>query len=234
MMKKLGFLAVVALMMTSTAHADTLYGLYADANYWQTNIQDKIDGTDRDYKDKGQTMFSASLEHPIPLVPNVRLRHTSLNGTLESNSNNEIKATTTDAIAYYELLDNVVSVDVGLGAKRIEGDITQSGESRLNLNKTLPMAYASAGAKLPFTGLSVKAEVGVGVGTNVKSTDAQAELKYDFVDTALADVGIKAGYRIMNIKYEEMTNEYIGSIFGSQVPYQMDFKGPYVGLEVHF
>ncbi len=233
-MKKLGFLAMVALMMTSTAHADTLYGLYADANYWQTNIQDKIDGIDRDYKDKGQTMFSASLEHPIPLVPNVRLRHTSLNGTLESNSNNEIKATTTDAIAYYELLDNVVSVDVGLGAKRIEGDITQSGESRLNLNKTLPMAYVSAGAKLPFTGLSAKAEVGVGVGTNVKSTDAQAEIKYNFVDTPLADVGLKAGYRVLTVDYDETKIQYLGSVFGSQIPYKADFKGPYVGLEFHF
>ncbi|MFB2539330.1 MULTISPECIES: TIGR04219 family outer membrane beta-barrel protein [unclassified Acinetobacter] len=232
-MKKL-LIASVVLVAAPFAQADTLYGVFADANYWHTSASATESKVDTDYKNQGQMMLSASLEHPVPLIPNARLRYTTLNGTEKNNANGEIKANNTDAIAYYEVLDNVVSLDLGLGAKRIDGDVKQRGVSRIDLNKTMPMAYASAGAKLPFTGLSAKAELGLGYGKNVKATDALAELKYDFVDKALVDVGAKVGYRIVQVDYDEMTNKYLGSVFGSQVPYKVDFKGPYVGLEVHF
>lgn len=232
-MKKIAI--ATALLVASTAHADTLYGLYADANYWHTSADVTDNGVKQNYDDQGNYMLSASLEHGVPLIPNVRVRHADINHSQSTAiAKDEVAFTSTDAIAYYEILDNVVSVDLGLGAKRISGDVKYTGGKTLDLNKTLPMAYASVGAKLPFTGLSAKAELGVGVGTNVKATDAQAELKYDFVKTAAVDLGIKGGYRILSLDYDEMDVKYLGTVFGKQVPYKADFKGPYVGLEVHF
>lgn len=213
-------LCLVAILAT-TAHADTIYGLYADANYWHTNNETTINRTKTEHKDKGRLMASLSLEHGVPLVPNVKVRHVNLDST-QKTTNTQHKLNNTDLIAYYEVLDNVVSVDLGLGAKVLDG----STNNDTDLSKTLPMAYASAGVKLPFTGLSAKAEVGVAHDSKYKATDAQAEIKYNFVDKALVDMGAKAGYRILTVEADEL--------FKDKSNYKNDFKGPYVGLEVHF
>lgn len=228
-MKKL---VALLLLLAPSAYADTLYGLYADVNYWhtqnelsQSQLKEVIKSGN--YKD-GQIMLSASLEHGVPLIPNARIRHTTLNA---DNS----KLSSTDAIAYYELLDNVVSLDVGLGAKRLNGNFDNASA---DVSKTLPMAYASAGAKLPFTGLSAKAEVGVAHDSKYKATDAQAELKYDFIDKALIDVGVKAGYRLLTIEADDVLHDAkskVGLNKDTQPKdYKSEFKGPYVGVEVHF
>lgn len=217
-MKKL--LCLVAVLAT-TAHADTIYGLYADANYWHTSNDTTINQTKTEHEDKGRLMASLSFEHGVPFVPNVKVRHANLDSTQKAG-NTQHKLNNTDLIAYYEVLDNVVSVDLGLGAKVLDGSINNDTD----LSKTLPMAYASAGFKLPFTGLSAKAEVGVAHDSKYKATDAQAEIKYNFVDKALVDVGAKAGYRILNIEADEL--------FKDKSNYENEFKGPYVGLEIHF
>ena len=38
---------------------------------------------------------------------------------------------------------------------------------------------------------------------DAKITDAQAELQYNFIDNLLVDVGLKAGYRILDIKLDD-------------------------------
>lgn len=217
-MKKL--LCLVAILAT-TAHADTIYGLYADANYWHTSNETTVNHAKTEHEDKGRLMASLSFEHGVPFVPNVKVRHANLDST-QKTTNTKHKLNNTDLIAYYEVLDNVVSVDLGLGAKVLDGSVNNDTD----LSKTLPMAYASAGVKLPFTGLSAKAEVGVAHDSKYKATDAQAEIKYNFVDKALVDVGAKAGYRILTIEADEL--------FKDKSNYENDFKGPYVGLEVHF
>lgn len=225
-MKKL---FALLLLLVPSAYADTLYGLYADVNYWHT--QNELSHRqlaelvkNGNYKD-GQVMVSASLEHGVPLIPNARIRHTQL------KTDHHGKLSNTDAIAYYELLDNVVSLDVGLGAKRLT-------DNQNDISKTLPMAYASAGAKLPFTGLSAKAEVGVAHNGKYKAKDAQAELKYNVVDSALLDVGVKAGYRVLTVEADDVLQDAkskagLGKT-ATPSTYKSDFKGPYVGVEVHF
>nr|WP_252725535.1 hypothetical protein [Acinetobacter indicus] len=49
-------------------------------------------------------------------------------------------------------------------------------------------------------------------------------LKYNFIDNLLVDVGLKAGYRILDVELNE----------GDERNLQLDFKGPYLGLEAHF
>lgn len=213
-------------LLASTAHADTLYGLYADANYWHASNETTQNAMTKKHDDKGRLMVSASLEHGVPLVPNVRVRHANLDST-EKTTNIKHDLSSTDMVAYYELLDNVVSLDVGLGAKILEGEIEgKMTDNATDLSKTLPMAYASAGVKLPFTGLSAKAEVGVAHNGKYKATDAQAELKYNFIDKALVDVGAKVGYRVLTIEADELLKD--------KSDYKNEFKGPYAGVEIHF
>lgn len=222
--------------LANVAQADTLYGLYADANYWHAKSDNTVQVAENaketlKNKTSGQLAINASLEHGVPLLPNVRVRHVGIKATQKDDADvkNDIKST--DVIAYYEVLDNVVSVDVGLGAKRIDGSVNVMGKEYLNLDKTLPMAYASVGAKLPFTGLSAKAELGLAQGHQASAKDASAEIKYDFIDKALVDVGVKAGYRILNVKNDKVAYP---SFDGAKHPFEANFKGPYVGVEVHF
>lgn len=50
------------------------------------------------------------------------------------------------------------------------------------------------------------------------------EAKYKFADNLLIDLGLTAGYRILNIDLDDYDNNDL----------KFEFKGPYVGLEAHF
>ncbi|MBL8321857.1 MAG: hypothetical protein JNJ93_06265, partial [Acinetobacter sp.] len=93
-----------------------------------------------------------------------------------------------------------------------------------DVSASIPMLYAQAGVKLPFTGLSANAEVSVAGLDDERVTDAQAELKYNFIDSALVDAGAKLGYRILDIQLEQDSSREA----------KLKFKGPYIGLEAHF
>ena len=98
------------------------------------------------------------------------------------------------------------------------------GADKVEISETAPMLYASAGGKLPFTGLSAKAEVLATNYDDTQITDASAEIKYNFVENLLIDLGAKAGYRILNIELDDQDG------FDTK----FDFDGPYIGLEAHF
>ena len=94
----------------------------------------------------------------------------------------------------------------------------------IDVDEYAPIVYATAGAKLPFTGLSVNAEATYTNVNDVKITDAQAELQYDFVKTIALDLGAKVGYRVLNIELTDLDKRDM----------KFDFKGPYIGLNAHF
>ncbi|MCG2608640.1 TIGR04219 family outer membrane beta-barrel protein [Acinetobacter sp. SM34] len=172
--------------------------------------------------------FSVAVEHPVPFLPNAKIKHSHLQANSEQSfagvNSHQVDLTYTDFILYYEVLDNIVSADVGFGAKRLSGDIVQNVTNTLDVSSTIPMLYAQAGVKLPFTGLSVGAEASFAALNDEQITDAQAEFKYNFIDSVLVDVGTKVGYRILDIQLEE----------GSNAETKLKFKGPYLGVEAHF
>lgn len=238
---------LAALLSVSAAQADAI-GVYASADYWQYDGNADLAQTGKqksrfDFDQKQQASVSISIEHPVPVLPNVRLRYTALQGNDTQNLaqfefggtqftkdvNLDIDLTSTDLVLYYEVLDNVVSADIGIAAKLIEGSIVareKPGFRRetVNIDEAIPMAYLSAGAKLPLTGLSVKAEVAGVSYQGSRLSDAQAEIKYDFIDNPAVDIGLKAGYRQITATLEDVED----------TDAELEFKGPYVGLEMHF
>lgn len=234
-MKKL--LIASVLTLSATAHADVFFGAYGDINYWQTSSnntrQTHADNREKlDNKSAGQLMVNASVEHGVPMLPNARVRYAGLNAAEKSDSNSKIAANSLDVVAYYELLDSAFSADVGLGVKRIGGNVKVNNRNALDLNKTLPMAYASVGADLPLTGLSAKAELGYAKGKDAQATDFLAEVKYDVVSNPVVDVGVKAGYRSLSVNYDKIS--YPSFVNDTTYPYKMNFQGPYIGVEAHF
>lgn len=223
------FLAVLGL--SSFAQADFI-GLKGDISYWDVDGKANIDEkklADQDLDRTGAVQASVAFEHPIPVIPNVKLKYTKLDTETESNNPVEQLAKTdinldhTDFILYYEILDNVVKADVGVGATRLNGDVKQFGNS-FDIDEYAPIVYAEAGVKLPFTGLSAKAEATYTNVNDVKITDAQAEVQYNFVQSILLDLGAKVGYRVMNVELTDLDERDM----------KFEFKGPYIGLDAHF
>jgi outer membrane protein len=224
------FCFILGLGAFSSAQAD-LIGVKASIDYWKysTDLSNPASPQSRPQLEDDHGMsFSLAVEHPVPFLPNAKIKHSNLQAesdqSLAGVKSHQVDLDYSDFILYYEILDNVVSADVGFGAKVLDGDIQQNFTQNTEVSETLPMIYAEAGVKLPFTGLSAKAEASFAKLTDTQVTDAQLELKYNFVDTVLVDVGAKAGYRILDIQLEE----------GSNQEAKLKFKGPYIGLEAHF
>lgn len=195
--------AVLLSTVSVSAQADTLLGLYAGAD----GIVNTGESNNISADNEVVGSYYLAFEHPVPFLPNAKLRYTKF------DQNSDAKAL--DAIGYFEILDNIVSVDVGLGAKRVNASNSDA--------TTMPAVYASAGGKLPFTGLSAKAEVFVGKGMDSDFSDVNAEIKYNFIENLAIDLGMKAGYRVMTVNVDDS---------GTKSNFKV--QGPYLGLEAHF
>ncbi|MBF7074974.1 TIGR04219 family outer membrane beta-barrel protein [Glaciecola sp. MH2013] len=251
MKKSLLGCAILAAVATAPAQADTLLGAYVGAQGWNMGVEGGFSSdaslTEFAYDDSTNSSLYVALEHPVPFVPNAKVARTTLdtsgvtnlnaqfefNGELYSANTNvetEFEVTATDFILYYEILDNdLVSIDVGINGKYIDGTIMVAESDGGNattedFSAVIPMAYAKAEVGLPFTGLGVYAEGSfLAIGDHSVS-DLQAALTYSFVESLALDMTIQAGYRVMNVEVEDLDDLYAN----------LDFTGAFIGLEFDF
>ena len=120
-------IGMIVLGVSFTSQADTLLGLYAGAQGWnmQTSGGFSSDGTNANFnfEDKANSNLYVAFEHPLPLIPNIKVQRTIMNtmGETTLNSqysfgdeiyaantdlNTDVQLTATDFILYYELFDN--------------------------------------------------------------------------------------------------------------------------------
>jgi outer membrane protein len=177
-----------------------------------------------------------SLEHPIPLIPNILIQRTIIDtnasGDLTGKSfddttfsgtvNSTIELTHTDATLYYEVLDNWVSLDIGVSARVFSQGLEINDGSQqvsLDIDQVVPMLYSAVKFELPLTGLYVGAD-GNGVAFNDEQLiDVKANIGWE----SPLGLGLEAGYRYFDLKYKDDEE---------QAKMQMD--GPYAGLFFHF
>lgn len=139
--------------------------------------------------DKG-TYYGIALEHPIPLIPNLRVQGTELasegtisttfNGTPVSNVNAKLDLSHTDYTAYYELLDGLfwLHFDAGVTIRNYEGSATVNNDTE-NLSAYVPMAYIAPAIAIPGTGLTIGGEIkSLSIGDN-SITDTTWKVKWD-------------------------------------------------------
>ena len=195
-------------------------GVKASASAWQAQVQSAAEHLPR----KTSAMLSLAVEHPVPLLPNAKLRYTALEHNQNSNNNlQEIQLQQTDAILYYELLDNIIQVDAGLAANQLNGEQRRM-QSTEKFAQTRPSAYVAVAAKLPFTGWRVQSEALYGNSFGTELRDLQAEIQYDVIDNPVLDIGAKIGYRQLQVSFSQ--NRLAGAT--------LEFTGPYVGVDLHF
>ncbi|MET0356786.1 MAG: TIGR04219 family outer membrane beta-barrel protein [Cellvibrio sp.] len=248
-MKKITLLAAVAATAASFANADTVLGVYAGYGSWDSSFDGKtgepsITLKDLGVKDEKNNFFYIALEHPIPLLPNIRLAHTEISNTQTATINksftfdgttypvndtikSEFDLTHTDATLYYEILDNWVNLDLGLTARQFDGFVYAQSTKVTTRNKkekvdqTLPMLYGKVQFDLPFSGLSAGIEGNYVSYSGDKISDYSAKVSYLF-DSVL-DIGLEAGYRKLSLTIDE-----------DELQANVDLKGPYAAVIAHF
>jgi len=148
-MKKMVLAATFVALFTFTAQADTV-GLYLGGQIWQSEASgifgEKNTLIDFNLKKEQQSNYFVAVEHPFPLLPNVRISSTTLDTTGKTNLTQEFSfddetflidddvnasfnVSYVDYTLYYELFDNgLFSFDFGLTARDFNGAITVTGE----------------------------------------------------------------------------------------------------------
>ena len=246
------YFGLIALCMSHTSKADTLLGLYIGAQGWNMETVGGFseDGTNTEFnfEDKSQSNLYVAFEHPVPLIPNIKIQRTKMDTrgdvTLErdfafggklftssSEATSDVKLTSTDIILYYELFDNdLISFDVGLNAKYIDGEllVTDKNDPTVNgreeFSGPIPMIYSRLAVGLPLTGFGAFVEGSFLSVDDHTLSDYQAAITYRLIENLAIDVTFQLGYRSVSLELEDLDNIYT----------DLEFKGVYAGLEVHF
>ncbi len=250
-MKKIALIAALTgALATPMAKADTILGLYIGAEGWQSETEGSLryqNNSDQTFNFDDETFSSvyAALEHPVPFIPNLKVRHTELelNGSGKSSGfqfgdkvyaiDRDINAmadlTHTDFVLYYEIFDNdLVSIDLGLNGKRFDGNIVvsseQDGSEEVSFSGVVPTAYGRAEVGFPLTGLSAFAEGSFLSVDDNSIADYQVGIAYEFIDNMAVDMALRVGYRSMVIELDDVDD----------VTTDLDISGPFAGLQIHF
>ena len=250
-MKKSLIAAGVAALFSFNANADVV-GLYIGGQVWDAETSGKFGEsgfqTDFNLEDEQHGNYFIAVEHPLPLIPNVRIASTSLDtqGNTTLTSDFEFDGTTftqstpvdavfdvsyVDYTLYYELFDNgLFSFDLGLTGRDLDGDIkvTETADATntesQSLSGTIPMLYVSSSVDLPFTGLSVYAEGNFLSIDDHSILDYQAGLSYELIDNLAVDMNLTLGYRSVELELEDLDDIYS----------DLEFSGIYAGAVIHF
>jgi outer membrane protein len=243
---------IVFSLIPSLACADTVFGVYGGVGQWYLDMEGEVGqygvhaaldklGLQSEVVDQ----VWGKIEHPIPFLPNIGAAHNQLSTTVLSTTGQQIgigniridvqvdiqtemNLSLDDVTFYYELLDNTVSFDVGVTARRLSGYvkiIPEVGDVfRANLEGVVPLAYVSARMDFPFSGFHIGAAAnGISYGED-KISDIATEIGYEFEVFSVLDVGLSIGYRSMTLLSKELSALYADA----------KFTGSYANLTVHF
>lgn len=235
-------LATIAPVMAS---ADAL-GLRVSAGLWAQDFSGTVqDGftridvqDDLRMDDENNNVFTVNIEHPVPFLPNLRVRHTALEQDasaslvrdidfdgqlfrLDIDVASDIDLSHTDATLYYEVLDNWVSLDLGLTARAFDGEVSIRSASNFaseEIDEVVPLVYLRTAFQLPLSGLSVGAEANA-IGYDDDSfVDASGFIAYQ----SGLGLCVEVGYRVIQLDIEE-----------SDIIADVEVDGGYVALGYH-
>jgi outer membrane protein len=250
-------LALCAALISGTASADTILGFDASAGAWMPSYSGNIgaDSFNVDefaLKEDNVTFLQAALEHPIPLIPNIMVAHSSVEtdgtavltrdvtfGKETFEAGYDVQANMdlshTDATLYYEILDNWVNLDLGLTARQYDGSLDvnttnvacipeapQCGQSE-QIELSGVLPMAYAMARFDLP-FTGWSIIAQGNGTGYKGdTHTDLNARVRWDFMPAADFAIEAGYRVMSLDLKELDD----------LQSDIEIKGPYLGLNLH-
>lgn len=237
------------LVTAPQANADTVFGVYAGAQTWKAETSGAFGSgsttSDFTFSDDQQASAYIAFEHPIPLIPNVKVRHNDLvtdgsqllseefsffgtSFAANSRLNYTADLSHTDYTLYYEFFDNdLVSFDLGVTAKRVDGSIEVRGEQALQGQTTdgwIPTLYSQLRVGIPATDLTLYGLANAVSVDDSKVEDYEFGVEYRPIENLAVDVNLQLGYRVFNVELDDLDGIYSN----------LEYKGPYLGLEFHF
>jgi len=248
-MKKVLLATALSAALAASAQADTLLGLYVGGQVWSNEASGTFGDSDSqanfNLNDQEQGSFFAALEHPLPLIPNIKIAHTTLDtdGVTQLSSNFDFRGETyavnegidtrfdltyTDYTLYYEVFDNdLVSFDFGITGRDFDTEIELmqgATASTLSASGIVPMLYAYTNIGLPFTGFNLYGEGNFLSLDDNTIYDFQVGVSYELVDNLAVDVNLTLGYRAVQLEIEDLDDLHSA----------LDFDGVFAGAVVHF
>jgi len=176
MKKSLLIASLTTLLASGTAYADFL-GANAEAGLYFSD-------------DWSGNYISADIQHPIPLIPNVRLDILDL----EHEDYSSIEGNHFDITGYY---------GIGLLWVGVEGGVTFRELEYGALDKSVPMLYLAGVVEVPGTGITLVAESkSISSFDDTTISDQQFKIQYQ----PLPIVGVEVGYRTIT---QEIDNKPI-------------------------
>ncbi len=248
-------IASASLLFSSFVQADAAgieVGMYQWTPDYSGTISvddDVLTGTELDieddlgFTDESHNILWASIEHPVPFLPNFKLVSSDLEISAsavltrdivfggETYATNEAVDTLVDMsnieyTFYYELLDNWINLDAGLTIRQYDGLLTlRTDPSSSNINEsedidfTIPLFYLKGRVDLPLTGFFVDGEINIVNYDGNSLSDTAFSVGYE----SEIGLGAKAGYRTFSMEVDE-------SDFNSD----LEFKGAYLSVFFHF
>ena len=249
-MNSLRSLLVVAIILSPITAVADIVGLYIGGGSWQASPEGNIGRSDIDLEstlnldeENNQFVFIA-LEHPIPLLPNIRLQQTEMDWTgsalvtagtdLNGNpfvSDEQVDVSLdlshVDATFYYEILDNVVALDLGITARVFDGEASLVGISQqesIDLDAVGPLLYGQVGVDFPLTGLSAQMIANWIDVDEFRLIDWAAQLAYEFDLFPVVDTSLILGYRSMLVELDDLDD----------LQSDATFEGYYLAFQLHF
>lgn len=243
-------LALLLVPVTVPAAGLPLIDVRAEVGHWGATPKGTVASGDDDFDveddlgfdRKGANTFMAEFEHPVPVLPNVRLRHSRLDdesrstatttrefGPAQFQTNEDIRSTydlrMTDATFYYSPVDNWVSLDLGITARRVNVDVLMENQDtgdreRAGGSLWLPMGHIGGRVDLPFTGVYASGEVNAINSGGERLRDARASLGWEMT----SNFGLEFGYRQLNLDIDEVDD----------LRADVDFEGPFATATLRF
>ncbi len=239
----------LGLLLPGLGVADTEMGVRAAFGGWQQKLDGELRSglsdvdveDDLGMDDDTSVLAYFAFEHGVPALPNMRFeyadtalvgderlaRSIEVNGTefgFSEQVSTEIDLRQADGILYYQLLDNELSLDVGVAARFVDGNIavaSNSAVARADFKGALPMLYAGLRADLPGTKLWLGAQAqGLGYDGD-ELVDLQVRAGYQS-DSGL---GTELGWRSMHLRLAQ---------FDDLDQADIDISGPYLMLNYLF
>jgi outer membrane protein len=228
------------------SNADTVFGIYAGGGSWQSEYSGEVgkpyaSADDLGMDDSNNNFFYIAIEPPIIFFPNIKLQQNNITSTQSSMIDNnfsignivypsgatvatDFDLSYTDAALYYELLDNWITLDIGVTIRKYSGYLQAESATlsdKTNIDMSAPLMYGRVQFDLPLTGFFAGIEGNYISFDGNDLADYSAKIGYLF-DSAL-DLGIEAGYRAANLNIDD-----------GDVHTNLDIKGPYIAAIFHF
>ncbi|MFK7732362.1 MAG: TIGR04219 family outer membrane beta-barrel protein [Pseudomonadales bacterium] len=200
---------------------------------WSQDLGGSIDSTNTDigtvsveddlgFGSETGLSYYLLLEHPLGVVPNVKLQYTELNSdetndlqrditydnvtfTANQTIRSALDLNHVDLSLYWQPVQGRFDVSLGFTIRVLDGSFTvrsQDNQSvaRQSVDEALPLPYAHIGYEFGNTGLSVDAEVKAAAFEGDKFIDSNLRLGWE----SKIGLGLELGYRSITLEADDL------------------------------